>query len=118
MSYLYVTFHPNDGLILLTGKYMTKRLLEIRKYINVPPTYNRQSIWDDSKLGSEGILLLIFLYASKEELRLFHMNPETCTVDKTFGTNVNKKELFTVSGKDANNSALNGARIYIPNTQR
>ena len=35
-----------------------------------------QSIWDDSKLGSEGRLLVILLYASKKELRLFCMHPE------------------------------------------
>ena len=118
VSYLYITFHPSDGLILLTGKDRTRRLLEMRKNIDVPPTCNVQSIWDDSKLGSEGRLLVIFLYASKEELHLLRMYPEICAVDTTFGTNVNKKELFTVVGKDANNNEFNGARAYIPDAQR
>ena len=46
------------------------------------------------------------------------MHPEICDVDITFGTNVNKKQFFTVAGKDANNNAFNGSRAYIPNAQR
>ena len=46
------------------------------------------------------------------------MHPETYAADKTFGTNVNKTELFTVAGKGANNNAFSGARHYIPNAQR
>ena len=92
VSYICVTFHPSDGIILLTVKDITKRLLELRKNINLPPKCNVKSIWDDSKLGSEGRLLAILMYSSKEELRLLRMHPETCAVDTTFGTHMNKKD--------------------------
>ena len=70
MRNLYVVFHLDDGLILLTGKDRKKIISGMRKNDHVPPTCNVQSIWDDSKLGSEGRLLVIFKNANKEELRL------------------------------------------------
>jgi hypothetical protein len=63
-------------------------------------------------------LLLIFLFASDEELRLLMMHPECLMVDTTFKTNKQKKELFTVAFKDGNNQGCNGARAYIPSGAR
>ena len=63
-------------------------------------------------------MLVLFLYASNEEFRLLRMHPEFCAADTTFGTNNEKKELFTLAFKDGNNKAFNGGRCYIPNAQR
>ena len=45
------------------------------------------------------------------------MHPEMLQADTTHGTNKEKKELFTIAGKDGNNKAFNAARAYIPNAQ-
>ena len=58
------------------------------------------------------------MYTRKEELRLLRMHSEACAVDTAFGTNVDKKELFTVADKDANNNAFNRIMATIPNAQR
>ena len=46
------------------------------------------------------------------------MHPEFFAADTTFGTNNEKKELFTMAFKDGTNKAFNGGRAYIPNAQR
>ena len=46
------------------------------------------------------------------------MHPELCAADTTFGTEKNKKELFTLTFKNGNNNIMNGGRAYIPNAQR
>ena len=45
------------------------------------------------------------------------MHSEFCFCDTTFGTNNEKKELFTIAFLDGNNNAFNGRRAYIPNAQ-
>ena len=63
-------------------------------------------------------MLLIFIFSSDEETRLVRMHPEVCCFDTTFGTNNEKKVLFTVAFLDGNKMPFNGARTYIPNEQR
>ena len=46
------------------------------------------------------------------------MHPEFCAADTTFGTNNEKKELFTLAFLDGNKKAFNGGRAYLPNAQR
>jgi hypothetical protein len=72
------------------------------------------ALYNENKLSGGKRLLLIFLFASDEELRLIMMHPEFLASDTTFGTNKQKKELFTVAGLDGNNRGFNGARAFIP----
>ena len=51
-------------------------------------------------------------------MRLTRMHPECFMVDTTHGTNNERKELFTVAGKDGNNFAFNACRCFIPNQQQ
>ena len=74
-------------------------------------------MYDANNVEGEERLLLFFLYASDEEMRLLRMHPEFCSCDTTFGTNDEKKELFTLAFLDGNNKAFNGGRAYIPNAQ-
>ena len=67
---------------------------------------------------SDGRLLVLFLYNSKEEMRLLCMHPEMLQADTTHGTNNENKELFTIASKDGNNKAFNACRAYIPNAQK
>ena len=82
-------------------------------------TYDKEvtELYKSSKIEG-GTLLVLFLYASNEELRLARMHPEFCAADTTFGTNNEKKELFTLAFKDGNNKAFNGGRCFIPNAQK
>ena len=76
------------------------------------------AVWKSNMLGDEGRLLVVFLFATKEEMRHTRMHPEFCAADTTFGTENSKKELFTLTFKNGNNQLLNGGRAYIPNAQR
>lgn len=61
VNYLYVTFHPNDGMLLFTStekKRVDCGVIEAR------------NLWENSMLEEDGRLLILFLYASKEEIRL------------------------------------------------
>ena len=101
-------------MILLTGKQ--------RKTVtsNINTSYNSQvkKLYHSTFLKEDKRLLVLFLYASNEEFRLLRMHPEFCAADTTFGTNNEKKELFTLAFKDGNNKAFNGGRCFIPNAQR
>ena len=76
-----------------------------------------ESTYESSKMKSNGRLMLIFLFASNEEMRMVRMFPEYCCYDTTFGTNNEKKELFTLAFLDGNNHALNGGRAFVPSSQ-
>ena len=76
--------------MLRTGKYHTKQMKDMRKKVDIPPSCNVQFIWDDSKFGPEGRLLVILIHASKGGSRLLHIHPESLIVGITFGTNFNK----------------------------
>lgn len=45
------------------------------------------------------------------------MHPEACSCDTTFGTNKEKKGLFTVAALDGNNTTFYAAQGFIPNEQ-
>ena len=77
-----------------------------------------KSLYESRLIRDDGQLLVLFLYASNKELRLVRMHPEFCAADITFGTNDEKKELFTLAFKDGNNKAFNGGRCFIPNAQK
>ena len=117
MSYVYITFNPSNSVMLRTGKYRTKQMKDMHKKVDIPPSCNVQSIWDDSKFCPEGRSLIMLIYVSKEELHVLRMHPESLAVDTNFRINLNKNELFTVAYLDSNNNACNGARGYIPNAQ-
>jgi hypothetical protein len=111
VSFVNITFHKTHGLLLITNK-------ERRQYRNYSmEDLNR--LYDDNKarLGPDGWLLVMFVFAGEEEMRLIRMHPEFIACDTTFGTNNEIKELFTVAIKDGNNHAHFGARAYIPNSQ-
>ena len=74
--------------------------------------------YKSSCLTKGGKLLVLFLYNNYEEMRLTRMHPECFMVDITHGTNKERKELFTVTGKDGNNFAFNVYRGCIPNQQQ
>ena len=91
-----------------------------KERIQVTKEYDNdvKRLYESSLIRDDGRLLVLFLYASNEELRRVRMHPEFCAADTTFGTNDEKKELFTLAFKDGNNKAFNGGRCFIPNAQK
>ena len=75
-------------------------------------------VYEENGLNDSDRLLVIFLFATKEERRHMRMHPEFCSADTTFATEKSKKELFTLTFKNGQNNVLNGGRAYIPNAQR
>ena len=74
--------------------------------------------YTNANLTKHGKLLVLCMYNTHEEMRLTRMHPEALMVDTTHGTNKDRKELFTVTGKDGNNKGFNALRAYIPNQQQ
>ena len=128
VAYLSVTYSPTQGL-MLSMTNQQKEQLNKDIYLN-RLSYDEESLKTRQDLehlynssipstanGGSGRLLLIFFYASEEELRLIRMFPEFVCCDTTFGTNRDKKELFTVAGLDGNNHAFNAGRAFRPSGQ-
>ena len=74
-------------------------------------------VYRSNKLRGEDRLLVLFLYASDEELRLSRMHPKMIQADMTHETNNAKNELFTLSTLDGNNTACICGRVF-PNAQK
>ena len=74
--------------------------------------------YTNTNLTKDGKLLVLFMYNTHEEMRLTRMHPEAFMIDTTHGTNKDRKELFTIAGKDGNNNGFNALRAYIPNQQQ
>ena len=89
-----------------------------KKCISVEDNQRLKDIYNDNMFSSTDRLLVIFLFATKEEMRHVCMHPEFCSADTTFSTENSKKELFTLTFKNGNNNIMNGGRAYIPNSQK
>ena len=63
-------------------------------------------------------VLLLFMWATDEEIRLVTMHPESLSCDLTHGSNKSKKELNIVAFKDGNNKVYSGAHAFQPNARR
>ena len=87
VDYLYVTYHPEDGMILIKGK-------DVKRKCTTQDDGQLRKVWNENMLSTNGRLLVIFLFATKEERRHTRMHPEFCAADTTFGTEKTKKELF------------------------
>jgi len=107
VNYLYVTFSPTEGLLVMSSRQKKDLKKEVKRNkvdLSGSQMTNQElaEIYKTNQLGNGGRLLLIFMFASNEEMRLVRMYPEFCACDTTFGTNKQKKELFTLGFLDAN----------------
>jgi hypothetical protein len=111
VSFVNITFHKDHGLLLVTNKERE----ECKNF----SSEDLQKLYSHNqpKLGDDGWLQVMFVFAAEEEIRLVRMHPEFIACGTTSGTNKKIKELFTVALKDGNNRAFCGARAYIPNPQ-
>jgi len=107
VSYVMITYRPDEGL-------MSKRRAGRPTKIPPPPEFDPAKLYEENKLKGGKRMLLIFCFASDEELRSMMMHPEFISCDTTFGTTKKKQELFTIASLDGNNKGFNGARAFIP----
>ncbi|KAG7369893.1 MULE transposase domain containing protein [Nitzschia inconspicua] len=110
-----MTFNPEVGVLLQATVKDRKEQMKLDRDEN---EYQRfRQLHHQNKLSSSQKMLLIFLFATVEEMRLLQMHPESISCDVTFGTENTKKQLFTLATRDGNNKAFNCGRAYIPNGQ-
>ena len=115
VAFMTVTYLPSEGIMLSVSNKQRKSLKQA-VYLN-QVRYEKDSlktrdeldlIYNSSITQEGGRLLLMFIFASMEELRLTRMFPEVCACDTTFATNNQKKELVTLAFLDGNNKV----RVY------
>ena len=63
--------------------------------LNTTPDPSLIDVYESNKLEGQDRLLVLFVYASEEEMRLLRMHPDMIQADTTSSTNNVKKELFT-----------------------
>ena len=63
-------------------------------------------------------ILVSFAWAHDNELRLLRMFPEYLAIDGTFGLNIQKRSLLTVSGYDSSKKTFIGFRCFMPSKQK
>jgi hypothetical protein len=71
VNYLYVTYHPVDGLLVMSSSKKKKLTKKVSWNDSELLNDNElKQIHEENGLGSDGRLLLIFMWATAEELRL------------------------------------------------
>lgn len=70
------------------------------------------------ELGSSKKRLLTIGWSTDDELRNVAMFPESLSCDATGQTNSQKRDLFTVVGKDGNNKCFIALRAFLNNQRR
>ena len=66
----------------------------------------------------DGSILLAVMWVVESGRRYHSKFPRVLGLDVTFGTNAEKRPLFRVSGKTANNNNIPSVNAYIPSEQR
>ena len=69
------------------------------------------------KFSDDQSMFLAVAWVCDEGLRLLVMFPEVLFMDVTSGTNKEGRGLFLVAGKDSNNHAFTGVRVFLPSEQ-
>ena len=77
-----------------------------------------KQIYEDNKIDEGSKILLLFMFASMEEMCLFSMHPWFLAVDTTFKSNKDKKELLIFAFKDGSNKAAQAGKAYISSSGR
>jgi hypothetical protein len=120
-----VTYHPDKGVLAIPKVIGRENPLEIKIDWEPPKVYaaagaqlTPEELYHANKLQDNDRLLLIFMFAHDEEIRLTVMHPEAWAIDCVNKTNKEKKELLTFVGKDGNNNAFQGARAFIPSGKK
>jgi len=121
VSFVVLT-DSSDGLVVTRGKGRPKK--DNIAIINDGPVYDRYvGSFDGAatkrslKLTENQSMLLAVAWVTDEELLLMQMFPEVWFMDVTCATNKEGRGLFLVAGKDSNNNAFTGVRIFLPSEQ-
>ena len=73
-NFLYLTYEPSEGLMLMTGKDRSK------KSISTTLKKDLMTMYTNNALTTNGKLLVLFLFNNKKEMRLARMHPESWQV--------------------------------------
>ena len=74
--YIYVTYHPTEGLLMMTRKDRNQTLKSVSNVPGSELDIKLQSLYNANNVQGSQRLLLFFLNASDEEMRLLRMHPE------------------------------------------
>jgi len=87
---------------------------------NVPHAAHEdaQRIRDSLKVSDDQRILLAVAWATDREKKFAQKFPEVLFVDATSSTNVEKRELVLVCGKDSNNSGFTAMRVFVPSEKQ
>jgi hypothetical protein len=77
-----------------------------------------QRIRDSLKVSDDQCILLAVAWATDREKKFAQKFPEVFFVDATSSTNVEKRELVLVCGRDSNNSGFTAMRVFVPSEKQ
>jgi hypothetical protein len=91
VSYVMLSFNPNEGLIAQRTRGRPRKITG--DVVSSDDTENLIQMFDSNKFERNGKhhMLLIFMFASDQEIRQLYMHPEVAMIDTTFKTNRQKK---------------------------
>ena len=92
-----VTHDYNEGLVVVSKDHPKKKI-KLTDFPGLDPEKVREEV----SLSRGKKLLLIFLWATDEEVRLFRMHPEVGSWDVTAQTNREKRKLIMLTARDGN----------------
>jgi len=124
VAYLTLMYDPVRGLVM-SMESKDREKLDKDIYLD-RESYNKgdvleigelKKLYKASRVENNGKMVVLFLFATPAELRMLRMSPGVFCADTTFGTNRQKKGLFTLAPLDANNKAYNCGEASIPPEQ-
>ena len=121
VSFVYVQHEMSSGFVTFT-KDRSQPVTE-QSFNNAENTSLAAEIEIDSWRHALGLndkedILVSFAWAHDTELRLLRMFPEYIAIDGTFGMNIQKRSLLTVSGYDSSKKTFIGFRCFMPSKQK
>ena len=129
VSYIILSDEPNTTLLSERGKGRPRKQANIQmkyKYGNeTTPAFVPQEAHDDAirirehlKIRDDQSILLAVAWVTDKEAKFAQKFPEVFFVDATSSTNVEKRELVLVCGKDSCNAGFTAMRIFVPSEKQ
>ena len=109
-----MTYSMEEGIIVQSRRGQPRRVTMDPEETTPTP----QELFQQSSLNEGDKLLLIFMFAHDEEIRMLIMHPEVIGVDVVAGVSHKKRDWLTVAALDGNNKAFQACRAVIPSQQR
>ena len=121
VSFVYVEHKITSGFVTFTkdrSQPVTEQLFNNAENASLAEEIDIHSWRHALGLNNEENILVSFAWAHDTELRLLRMFPEYIAIDGTFGMNLQKRSLLTVSGYDSSKKTFIGFRCFMPSKQK